>query len=225
MKKSAKTKGNIKRRVIQWGLMWIVVITIGLGWKYPLLGYSVPVVMLAGIIGSLIWGRYVCGNLCPRGSFLDRLMSLASPKKDIPGFFRHPALRWTVFSGLMAFMLYRGLQDPTNLSHWGLVFWSMCLWTTLLAVILGLLIHPRSWCAFCPIGTLQAAVGGGKGQLLIDADRCKGCRICEKACAFNLAIVEHKDKGYLPSRDCLKCSECTTVCPIKALSWPQEARG
>lgn len=220
MKPSKKNKGNSKRRMIQWGLSWIVIVTIGLGWKYPMLGYTVPVVMLMGLIGSLIRGRYVCGNFCPRGSFLDRMISIPSLKRDIPDFFRHPALRWTVFAGLMSFMLYRGLQNPGSVSHWGMIFWSMCLWTTLVAVIFGVLIHPRTWCAFCPMGTMQSAIGGGKGQLLINAELCKGCRICEKACAFDLSIVDHKEEGYLPHRDCLKCSECTTVCPTKAISWP-----
>ena len=42
-----------RRRTIQWLLVPIVVITLALGWKYPVLGFVVPVVMLMGIVGGL----------------------------------------------------------------------------------------------------------------------------------------------------------------------------
>jgi hypothetical protein len=42
-----------------------------------------------GIIGGIFRGRYVCGNLCPRGGFFDRLISPVSPKLPIPAGFRN----------------------------------------------------------------------------------------------------------------------------------------
>ena len=210
-----------RRHIIQWFLMPIVIVTIGLGWKYPLLGFSVPAVMLAGMIGGIIRGRYVCGNLCPRGSFFDRLMTCVSRKKPIPEFLISMAFRWVLFAALMGFMVFSILQNPTDIRHWGHVFWLMCVVTTGIGVVLGILIHPRSWCAFCPMGTMQNALGGGKHQLRIDSETCVECKDCEKACPFGLSIAEHKNDGNLPSRDCLKCSECIAVCPKSALSWPR----
>ena len=66
------------RKAVQWALLWVMVATIALGWKYPVLGYSVPLVMIVGIVGSFFNGRYVCGHLCPRGGFLDRILALVS---------------------------------------------------------------------------------------------------------------------------------------------------
>lgn len=215
-----KLRTNRKRQVIQWSLLWIMLLTLALGWKYPILGYSVPLVMVAGIIGSLVRGRYVCGNLCPRGSFLDRMMSKVSQHRHIPAAIRAMPFRWVIMAGLMGFMLYRGLQHPADPAHWGYVFWTMCAVTTAVAVVGALLIHPRTWCAFCPMGTMQNAIGGAKGQLLIDAGACKGCKLCERVCAFDISIVSHRERGVVENRDCLKCSECTTVCPTKALTWP-----
>ena len=71
------------------------------------------------------------------------------------------------------------------------------------------------------MGTMQNALGGHKHLLLIDAAKCKQCRLCEKVCPIQLAIVQDKDNGRLTSRDCLKCPECIAVCPTKALSWPK----
>lgn len=215
-------QGNLshKRCRNQWLLLWIVVITISLGWKYPLLGYTVPLAMLTGIIGSFIRGRYVCGNLCPRGAFLERLISWLSFNRKIPLFFKDMRFRIVALFALMGLMMYRGFQNPSDPWHWGYVFWSLCLFTTVIAVVMAIIVHPRTWCAFCPIGTLQNFIGGSKKQLMIDKAACKECNLCENVCSFNLPKASYKEIGYLPDRDCLKCSECVSACPQNALSWP-----
>jgi ferredoxin-type protein NapH len=128
-------------------------------------------------------------------------------------------LRWVIFAAMMGFMVWRISQNAGDWRHWGLVFWTMCVITTAIGVVLGILLHPRMWCAFCPMGTMQNAIGGHKQPLLIDAAKCKKCHACEKACPIQLAIVPDKDGGRLTSRDCLKCPECIAVCPAKALQW------
>lgn len=215
----ATKKETKKRKTIQWTLLLLVIMTIAMGWKYPVLGYSVPLVMLAGITGSFVKGRYVCGNLCPRGSFLDRIIAPLSRQKDIPQFLRGMTFRLIMMAALMGFMFYRGFQNPTSFDHWGIVFWSMCVITTGVAVMLGLFIHQRGWCSFCPMGTMQNLIGGGKSLLQINASSCKGCKLCERSCTMGLRIVASKAQGYLASRDCLKCSECIDACPKNALSW------
>ncbi len=209
-----------RRAIVQWSIVGIVLITIGLGWWFPWLGFSVPIVMAMGVIGSLFNGRYVCGNLCPRGSFYDRLMPPLSRKRPIPNWIRSSAFRWTLFALLMGFMVFRILQNPTDPMHWGRVFWVMCVVTTLIGIPLALLIHPRTWCSFCPIGTVQSAIGGGRGQLQIDAKACRTCGLCEKKCPMGLSIAEHRQDECLPHRDCLRCSECVAICPVGALEWP-----
>lgn len=89
---------TVRRRIIQWCLLPIVLITIGLGWKFPLLGFSVPIVMVMGVIGGFIRGRYVCGTLCPRGSFFDRLVGPISRRGRIPALLRNMTWRWSVFA-------------------------------------------------------------------------------------------------------------------------------
>lgn len=212
-------KKSEKRYKKQWYLLWIVIVTIALGWKYPLLGYSVPVVMLTGMAVSFFRGRYVCGNLCPRGAFLDRIVARFSPGEKIPLFMRSMKFRSGVFIFLMGFMLFRGLQKPGDIMHWGNVFWTMCVVTTLLAVFLGVFLNARSWCSFCPIGTVQNFFGGHKELLQINGEACKGCSLCEKKCPFSLSITQYKERGEVRERDCVKCSECVNVCPAKALSW------
>ncbi|HLD45728.1 MAG TPA: 4Fe-4S binding protein [bacterium] len=210
-----------KRRLIQWILAPITIITIGLGWKYPILGFFVPLTMLAGIIGSLFNGRWVCGHMCPRGSFFDRILSKISPVRTVPAFVRTMKFRWPIFGLLMGFMSFRIMQNPGSWQHWGYVFWVMCVVTTAIAIVLGVIVHPRIWCSFCPMGTMQNAIGGGKNLLRINGDICKMCKTCEKACPIGIPIVSYKNDGVVRDRDCLKCPECLAVCPKKALSWNQ----
>ena len=101
-----------RRRAIQWFLVPVVVVTIALGWKYPVLGFSVPVVMLTGFVGGLFNGRYVCGNLCPRGSFFDRIIAPVSFRKTIPAFVRQMPLRWTILAAMTVFMVWRIRKIP-----------------------------------------------------------------------------------------------------------------
>lgn len=210
------------RRRRQWLLLWVVVLTIGLGWRWPLLGFSVPVVMIAGMIGGPLQGRVVCGNWCPRGSFFDRVLAPLSRGSGIPEKLRGMPFRWVVMVLLMGFMVYRISLNPADWRHWGTVFWQMCVITTGIGVALGLLFHQRSWCAFCPMGTMQNLMGGAKHQLRIDSRKCIKCRKCEQVCTMKLPIVSYRESGIMSHPDCVKCGKCIAVCPKGALSWPRQ---
>lgn len=204
----------------KWPLGLVMVTVITLGWKYPLLGFVVPVAMGAGVLGSLMRGRWVCGNACPRGSFLDTWMSFLSANREIPTILKSQPLRWMTLIALMGLMIFRLSQDLGSMAHWGYVFWQMCLVTTILAVGLGLRYAPRSWCSFCPVGTMSSSIGGENYPLQIHSS-CRTCGICEKSCPLQLAIARYKEDGILGEKDCLKCSTCITACPKDdVLSWP-----
>lgn len=206
----------------KWFLGLVMLAVVSLGWRYPLLGFVVPVAMLTGMIGGLFRGRYVCGNICPRGSFFDTYFRLLSPRRPVPGWMLGMPFRWLVLVGLMGFMVWRLAANPGSVEHWGLVFWSMCALTTAVGVVFGLFYRPRTWCSFCPVGTLQNLTGGDKMPLQISA-ACKGCAVCEKSCPMDLSIAVHSETGVLPHRDCLKCSSCAVACPTGALSWDKAA--
>lgn len=204
------------RGQIQTGLLLLVPVVIIGGWWYPYLGFLVPAVMVMGMVGGFFRGRWVCGWACPRGGFLERVMSHLSFRLGIPRFLRNYAFRWVLFGVLMGFMVWRLLLNPGDPEHWGRVFWLMCTITTSIGIILAVLFWPRTWCAFCPVGTFASTVGGHKQPLQIE-EGCRECKACERACPLTLPIVKYKDTCELGEKDCLRCGECIAACQFDIL--------
>jgi len=205
----------------KWLLAVIVVVVLLLGWRFPALGFVVPVVMAAGMGGGVFRGRWVCGNLCPRGSLFDTWLG-ALPRRPVPEWMTRPAFRWGVMVGLVGFMIAQIATDPGNWQHWGVVFWRMCLVTTLAGLVLAARFTSRGWCKVCPVGTVAAQVGEGKRPLQI-APSCRACGLCESACPMQLDIATQRFEGQMAHRDCLKCSTCVKACPSQSLSWETQA--
>jgi len=215
--------GNIstaRRFNYKWAIGLIMVTVIALGWEFPLFGFVVPAAMGTGILVGFFRGRWVCGNLCPRGSFLDTWFNLISAKREIPSLLKGDRFRWVMLTALMSLMAFRLAQNPTDINHWGLIFWQMCLITTIAALGLGLRYNARSWCSFCPVGTMASSIGGNKHPLQVNSS-CKVCGLCEKSCPMQLEIARHRHTGASIEKDCLKCSACIKACPRNdVLSWP-----
>ena len=205
----------------KWLLSLVVVVVLALGWRFPALGFIVPVAMAAGMGGGFLRGRWVCGNLCPRGSLLDTWLG-ALPRRPLPEWMARPGVRWAIFTGLIGLMAVQLAMDLGNWRHWGLVFWRMCLVTTAAALVLAAAFSSRGWCGICPVGTVAGTVGEGKLPLQIAAS-CRACGRCEQACPMQLDIAVHRSDGTLPHRDCIKCSTCVKACPGQALGWEARA--
>jgi polyferredoxin len=139
----------------QLAMFWLLPIIVIGGLIYPVLGYLVLGMMAVLLTLSIFKGRYWCANLCPRGAFLDIAISRLSIKRQIPRFFARQWFRWSVFFMFMCFLTFRIIQTGGNWIAIGAVFVGMCILTTVISVILGVLTKHRSWCAICPMGTLQ----------------------------------------------------------------------
>jgi len=207
------------RHILQWGLLPIFLLVLFFGWKYPLLGWVVPCVMALGIVTSFFNGRFACGFLCPRGAFYDRLMPMMSLKRPLPTFLKNNYFRILTLVVLMSVMLLQLLTHPISWASWGRIFWLMCIITTAIGITLGLFFEPRSWCMFCPIGTLSNWIGGHKNPLYMNQASCIRCKRCEKVCPIRIGILEKMQGDHLQDRDCLKCGECIAACTPQALSF------
>ncbi len=140
-------------------MIWLLPLIVIGGLFIPVLGYLVLAMIVFFIILSFFKGRYWCWNLCPRGAFLDGIISKISTKKPIPRIFTKQWFRWLIFVLFISFLIYRILHTGGNLIAIGAVFVTMCIITTILSIILGTSMKHRSWCIICPMGTLQEKIG------------------------------------------------------------------
>jgi len=143
------------KKQAQMVMIWLLPLIVIGGLFYPLLGYLVVAMMAVFLTMSVFKGRYWCWHLCPRGAFLDMVMSKASANRSVPKIFARQWFRWIIFILFMAFLIWRILGTGGNIIAIGAVFVSMCILTTVISIILAVLTRHRSWCAICPMGTLQ----------------------------------------------------------------------
>jgi len=139
-------------------MIWFLPLIVIGGLFVPVLGYLVLAMMVFFVILSFFKGRYWCWNLCPRGAFLDIVMSKLSRNKSVPKIFLSQRFRWAVFILFISFLIWRLMNSRANFIMIGAIFVLMCIVTTVISIILGIITKHRGWCVICPMGTLQDAI-------------------------------------------------------------------
>ena len=152
-------------------LYWIILAYLAIGYFYPVIGFLAVICMIAPVAFAVRKGRWWCGNACPRGNFYDNVLARFSPHRPIPPFVRTKAFR--VFMVMFIFTMF-GIQMYRAWGDWnamGRVFWTIILITTIVGVTLAFVYAPRTWCSFCPMGTLSSWVTPGRAKLPDDYRR------------------------------------------------------
>jgi NAD(P)H-flavin reductase/NAD-dependent dihydropyrimidine dehydrogenase PreA subunit len=216
---------------------WIFTITVAIGglW-FPMLGLMVIPVMLGLTSVSLFKGRYWCGNICPHGSMFDSLLYPITANRKIPKFFKSKILG----IGFFIFFFYRFIGKLILVStKWGtMVFWEKLgfifvasyLMVTILGGVVSLLFSSRTWCNFCPMGTIQKisyklgkSLGlAKKTDAKITASRtemCHSCGKCSRVCPMQLTPYDSfSEDNQFDSENCIRCSTCVVNCPAGILT-------
>jgi polyferredoxin len=192
----------------QWLAAIVPAVLIG-GFFTPYLGLVVPLVMTGGLATAALGrGRRFCGHYCPRGAFLGEWLGWI-PKGYLPASMR-TRVRWVLLPLLLGFMTWQLWAGPPTLAHAGRVFWTMCLVTTGMALILAIAFRRRAWCAVCPIGALSSVIRP-PAPFFTPPPKCRDCKLCDRACP--LALLP--STGLAGSAgDCLQCSGCAAACPL-----------
>lgn len=204
-------------------LYWILLVYLMVGYFYPVIGFLALICMIAPVAFAMRKGRWWCGNACPRGNFYDKVLAKYSPHKPIPGFVRTNGFR--IFMVIFIFTMF-GLQMYRAWGDWndmGQVFWTIILMTTIVGIVLSFVYAPRTWCSFCPMGTLSSWVTPGSENLpdnyrrIFINERCTTkCKLCSAVCPMQLTPYGSRNnpEGFLHP-DCLKCGRCVKGCPLK----------
>ncbi|MBC9784077.1 4Fe-4S binding protein [Heliobacterium chlorum] len=199
---------------------YILIGFVGLGFFYPMIGYTAIICMAAPWIVAYWKGRQWCGNFCPRGAFYNRFIAPISRNQPIPKWVRTPATRIAVMIGLFSFFGYRLYAAHGDIAKIGFAFVLMVAMTTVIGIVLGILYSPRTWCAVCPMGAMAAGVThlSGYRNALTVSHSCVSCKRCETVCPFQIGITEYRNEAVIADPDCLHCHSCMKTCKKNAIS-------
>lgn len=179
-------------------------------------------IIVGGIMLSPILGRFWCGWMCPRGTFLEYALPKVSKKKKIPHILRSKPFKLFMAS-IMAAMFVMVLLDMNplltsqdELASMGGFIVFMCVATTILISIpLGIIYMPRAWCGFCPVGYAQSLLSRNK-ILNISIEDCRNCTKCHASCHLDLCREYTGKSKTIESADCMSCMKCSDSCKIGA---------
>jgi polyferredoxin len=166
-------------------------------------------IIVGGILLSPILGRFWCGWLCPRGTFLEYALEKVSKKRTIPDILRSKVFKLFIAS-ILAVMFVMVLLDMNplltsqdELASLGGFIVFMCIVTTILISIpLGIIYMPRTWCGFCPVGYAQSLLSKNK-ILKISIEDCKNCKKCHSSCNLDLCRTSTGKNKTIESPDCM----------------------
>ena len=212
-------------------IYWIIIAYLIVGWFYPAIGLLALICMFGPVLTSIWKGRWWCGHVCPRGNLYDRVLSKYSPHREIPRFVRSFGFRLFMVFFIFTMFGIQLSQARWNEGGWALwddigrVFWTIILMTTIVGVTLSFIYAPRTWCSFCPMGTISHWVAPKKAPLpkaftrVRVSSKCEmKCKMCARVCPMQLTPYDARgeETGYLHG-DCLKCGKCVRACPTKIM--------
>lgn len=194
------------------------------------------------LVGS-IFGRFVCGWLCPFGLVQDLLnkIPLFRKKKNLPG---DRILRWMKYIVFIVFVIllpltvldiigqgspwFCKLICPSGTLMAGIPLVSvnsglqsaigmLFAWKIcLLALIILLSIkYYRPFCKYlCPLGAVYGLFNPiAFYRLTVDTKTCTECRICQKVCKMDIPVYKTPN-----SPECIRCGDCQAKCPHGCIS-------
>ena len=204
--------------------------------------FSFYVVGFMVFIGA-IFGRFVCGWLCPFGLLQDLLHKIPFPKK-IKTFKGDKLLRNLKYVILLVFVIIlpmclvdiTGLGDPwfckficpAGTLEGGIpltvmneslrkalgFLWAWKCVILVLILVLSVIIY-RPFCKYlCPLGGVYSLFNGiSVFRLRFDENKCVSCNKCSKVCKMNVDPTKNPDHT-----ECIRCGLCVEACPTNALT-------
>ncbi len=199
--------------------------------------YMLGIIMLYG----MIFGRWICGWLCPFGLFQDLLHKIHTPKLKKSRFTRVLSfLKYVILAlfvvilpliymmrdfPLPAFCKYicpAGtvggaiglLINPANEGKFAMLG-PLFTWKFVLAVciVVSAVFIYRIFCRFlCPLGALYGLFNKiSLFGIKLEKSKCINCGKCISACKMDI--------HHVGDMECINCGECISVCPTKAISY------
>ena len=207
--------------------------------KFSISYYVIGIIILIGAL----FGRLVCGLLCPFGFVQDLLYKIPTPKFKIPAKLDR-VLRYMKYLILLTFVILLpmflvdafgngapyfcklicpagtlGGALPLLAKNEGLrsTIGFLFFWKlSILIVVAALSIFTyRPFCKYiCPLGALYSFFNKvGFYKMEFVSDKCVNCGLCERACKMDISVRANPN-----SLECIRCGACTAACRHGALT-------
>ncbi|MDR3593143.1 MAG: 4Fe-4S binding protein [Negativicutes bacterium] len=189
---------------------------------FPVIGSVALFCMLAPVVMAFSRGREWCGRYCPRGSLWDQVLARVNSRKTVPGWAKTRGFRILMLGIIFAMFGWQMVYAWPVPAKIGLVFLRIIFITTIIGMLLAVVYSPRTWCNFCPMGTLAAWASSGRNPLAI-SKQCVQCGVCARTCPMGLS--PQRSGALFAHPDCIKCGICVDACPKQALSFVARGGG
>lgn len=138
-----------------WLSFAVSALVIGASVFWPWVGLAVPVLVVVAVVTNFWKPKVFCRSVCPRAGLLTGFVTPFSRFRPLPARLSSPAVRQGACGLLMVCAVGQTARLWEQWQALGWFFWAICVGTLVLAILLGVFYKPRSWCAVCPVGTLQ----------------------------------------------------------------------
>jgi len=206
--------------------------------KYDFSFYIVGLMSLFGVI----FGRFICGWLCPFGLIQDLLHKIHSKKikvnekvNNVLKYLKYVILALFVILLPMFLVNEFGISPPyfceyicpagTLEGGIPLVLMNASLrgslghlfeWKIIVlsSIVVASIFIYRPFCRYlCPLGAFYALFNKVSFyKYEVDKNKCTNCGACVHKCKINIEVYKNPN-----SAECIRCGECVKICPAKAI--------
>lgn len=202
------------------------------------------------LLFGALFGRLVCGWLCPFGLVQDLLHKIPFPKKlrRLPGDRVLKYLKYVILVGFVIVLPLTVLDIVGQGQPWfckyicpsGTLFagipliasnpplraalgWLFTWKAAILVVLLVLSVAVyRPFCRYlCPLGAIYGFFNPiALYRFRIDAEKCTQCGACRQACKLDISVWQTPN-----SMECIRCGDCRRACPHGAIDTANPCQG
>lgn len=208
------------------------------GKNYNFSFYVLGTIMLFGVV----FGRLICGFLCPFGFIQDLLHKVPFPKISVHKKIDKPLrlvkyiiaivmvillpmlltnkygiappyfCKWICPAGTLEGGIPLILTNESLRASLGFLF-SWKMGILILTILLSMSIY-RPFCKYvCPLGAFYALFNKiSFYKMTVDKDKCTSCGSCINKCKMQVDVINN-----INSTECIRCGECKKSCPAKAI--------